>query len=183
MLSGESQYETFGSDRQLPCGRDIAYLADPGVMSSCSYLEKLFRSHILKSPACAVLHAARQEAVVKAVDAKRALPDDLFFWVNLYCSQGAGMSTEAAPCAACFIDQDNSVVSFRQGIAVADMRTNRVLTLNAGGEYKVRVEFPSYPSRLHGDHLIPARPGGQVVLLLAGNLACVTAYASVDIYQ
>jgi hypothetical protein len=171
------------SDRQLPCGGDIANLADPGVMSSHSYFEKLFRSHILKSPACAVLHAARLEAVVKALDTERALPGDLFFWVNLYCSQGTGMSTEAAAFTACLIDQDNPVVSFRQGIAGADMRTNRVLTLNARGEYEVRIEFPLYPSRLHGDHLIPARPGGQVVLLLAGDLARVAAYAPVDIYQ
>jgi hypothetical protein len=121
--------------------------------------------------------------MVNAVDAKRAFPGDFSFWVNLYRSQGTGMSTEAATFAACLIDQDDPVVSFRQGIAATDGRTNRVLTLNTRGEYKIRIEFPSYPSRLNRNNLIPARPGWKVMLLFAGDFACVTAYAPVDIYE
>ena len=152
-------------------------------MSSRGYLEKFIRSDILKSTACAVLHATRLQAMVNAVGTEGTLPGNLFRGINMYCSKGTGMNAETATLTARFINQNDPVVPLHYRVIGTNGCARRVIAMKARSENEVSTQFTCYPSGLYCNNLIPARPGWQIVLLLAGHLTGMASYAPVNIDQ
>jgi hypothetical protein len=107
-----------------------------------------------------VLDTAWLQTVFKAVDTERTLPSGPFFGIDLYGAKGTGMDAESASVALLFIDKDNSVLSFCDGICVTDRRATGFFAMHTGCKNKISSQLPLYRSRPYGDDGIPSRSGG-----------------------
>jgi hypothetical protein len=132
-----------------------------------------------------MLDATGLHSVGNPFQAEITFPRLLGYLIEGHHSVRTRGDAEPASVALFSIHDDDTIFPLHDGLDRAALKAKGVFTMDAHRWEIIEVEFILNFSGLHSHHSAPFRTGfvGEVMLLPAGNLARMAAYAAIQNYQ